>query len=218
MFTDSERRVYGPYMDGSGGAAVWGDPLKISRMLTAGLGGSPNEVVNSLKSNDEAVRSEAISRVIPAAIHAFELVPFDKKTGAGMLEDDVMKVFEGFCQWMSKKKGKEEPGPTGSNVLDGRLSNAAVAETERKIMDRIDASRQASAPIPLQKNGPQFPKPMTLEQMEAMHAEQKADFLKQQEEQKAIENGKAFEEHNRQQEKALADLMSSTSRVGLPST
>lgn len=119
MFTESERRVYGPYLDGSGGAAVFGDPLKISRLLTQLLDGNPNEAVTQLKSDDPAMRAAAIERAVIASVQAFELAPFNKKTGAGLMEDEIMKVFEDFCRWMGKKKENGGPTQIGSNVSDG---------------------------------------------------------------------------------------------------
>lgn len=202
MFTEQERRVYGPYMDGSGGAAVWGDPLKISRLLTQALSGNPNEVIKEMKSEDSVISFAAMSRVVPAAVLAFELVPFDKKTGKGMLDDEVMKVFEGFCQWMSKKKGKEEPTPTGSSASDGHLRQVYTAGPGYP--ERTPESTVREIP-PL----PPRPAPGTY---------QKGDLPNRQEEEAALANGKAFEEHSRKQEEALTALTQSISRVGLPST
>lgn len=207
MFTEAERSVYGPYMDGSGGAAVWGDPLKISRLLTQSLGGNPNEVVKDLKSNDTVVHFAAMARAIPATVFAFELVSFDKKTGRGLMDDEVMKVFEDFCRWMSKKKGKEGPTPTGSNASDGHQLSVHEKHT-KKVIQEIE-----NLQTPVDPKYREF-----LYSLSPQELQDHLGLTKPTEESQRETNTVAFENHYAEKEKQLTDLMSSISRVGLPST
>lgn len=112
MFTEKERRVYGPYWNGQ--ANIYGDPLRIHRMLVHELGGDPNAVLADYKSEMEPAQFEAANRLAKAAVIVFGLMPFDTKTGLGCLEDDCMTVLIDYMKWCGKKKETSESMPTGS--------------------------------------------------------------------------------------------------------
>ncbi len=118
LYTDQEKRIYGPYDDGSG-QVVFGDPHKINRTLTYLLDGNPNKVVADYNSDDVAAKFEAANRLVEAAIQAFDLKPFDKTNGSGLDEEAVLKIIIQFSKWMKELKKKDEPTPTGSSASDG---------------------------------------------------------------------------------------------------
>ncbi len=118
LYTDQEKRIYGPYDDGSGNV-VFGDPHKINRTLVFLLDGDPNRVVDAYNNGDVAQQFEARNRLVAAAVEALDLKPFNKIDGSGLDEESVMKILKHFSKWMGELKKKDEPTPTGSSASDG---------------------------------------------------------------------------------------------------
>lgn len=118
LFTDNERRVYGPYFNGA--QAVFGDPFKINRTLIHLLNGEPNQVIADYNSKEPCpAKFEATDKLLKAGVEAFGLIPFDAATGQGSLESDVIKVVTDFMKWCSKKNETPAPMPTSLPPSDG---------------------------------------------------------------------------------------------------
>lgn len=121
LFTDDERRVYGPYHDGE--KARFGDPFKINRTLIHLLDGEPNKVIAEYNSKEQSpLKFEATGKLAKAAVQAFELIPFDIIKGKGSKETDALTILFDFMKWCSKKKESQEPTQTSSPPSDGHLS------------------------------------------------------------------------------------------------
>lgn len=111
MFNEAQRRVFGPYFNGED--QVYADPLTVHRRLFSLLG-DPNAVLLDANSDDPSLRHQAREKLLPAAREALELVPFDKKTGRGSLEQDVMAALRSYLEWMEGKGGPGSSLPTCS--------------------------------------------------------------------------------------------------------
>lgn len=164
LFTDNERRVYGPYDNGQ--AVVFGDPFKINRTLIHLLQGEPNQVIADYNSKENSpLKFEATNKLVAAGIGAFGLTPLDEKTGKGSTETDVIKVVIDFMNWCSKKNEKPAPTPTLSPASDGPRSpfggpmfmppTASVDENFRTVL----TSKEAIQPTP-QPEAPTAPTPL----------------------------------------------------------
>ncbi len=101
-YTDQERLIYGPY--GNGVGRVYGDPMRIYRRMVHGCGGEPNRILRDLRSEDNAIKFQATEAIVQATVFALELQPFDPGTGAGVLEEDVIKLAKDFLKWIEEKK------------------------------------------------------------------------------------------------------------------
>lgn len=106
MFTDSETKIFGPYSNGT--ELIRADPLRIYRRLQVQLDGDCNKWLKQARSEDFSVAFQAKERIIPAVVFAFELAPFDPKTGAGCLEEDIISVLNSYLEFMDQKKENGE--------------------------------------------------------------------------------------------------------------
>ncbi len=126
MYTDQERAVYGPFFSGAG--AVYGDPIRIRRLLTDLLDGDPKKALEGVSGPIPELRIEATERVLRAVVVAFGLVPFDPATGQGLREDEVKGRLDDFLDWWSELKKKRETLPT-SVPSTAPASSAGVPTT-----------------------------------------------------------------------------------------
>lgn len=101
-----------PYFDGRG--MVKGDPFAILRALTRALGGAPNETLQEEKSDQPLLSIHAKDKLIKAARESFELVPFDKVTGEGVLDEDARSLLDQYLGWLREKKMTSGPRPTSA--------------------------------------------------------------------------------------------------------
>jgi hypothetical protein len=115
MFTEQQRRIFGPYHDGE--KEVYADPLKVYRRLHYQLEGVPNKTIKDTRSEDLHVRTEARDKLVAAAVYAFDLVPFDAATGKGVLTEDVEKVLADYLEWLEKNGSREAKQRTSSPVM-----------------------------------------------------------------------------------------------------
>lgn len=101
-YSDQDRAIYGPFFTGTG--AAYGDPIRIRRLLSDLLDGDPKKALENMHSPLTELRVEAVERVLRATVQAFELVPFDKTTGQGLREDEVLARLNDFLSWWSELK------------------------------------------------------------------------------------------------------------------
>ncbi len=147
LFTDNERRVYGPYDNGS--RVVFGDPFKINRTLIHMLKGEPNTVIADYNLKEACpAKFEATNLLMAAGIAAFELTPFDAATGNGMTESFVIKLIEDFMKWCSKKNEKPAPTPTSSPASDGPRSPFGGPQMPTKEMQPTPPLEARTVPTP----------------------------------------------------------------------
>lgn len=110
MWTDQERRIFGPYFDGK--ASVHADPMAVDRRLKKALGGDVNAVLQRYRSDCEMEALDATDLIVLAAYVAFDLQPFDKATGAGVVETEAVDILFRFFDWTEKKNASGETPPT----------------------------------------------------------------------------------------------------------
>lgn len=136
MYTESERRIF-PYHDGRAfdgdgkPASVCGDPLAIYEAICAALDGDPDSVIENafagipregelnedgspaqVKKELEPTRYQARCRIEKASRFAFDLAPFDRKTGRGCTRAEALDLFWRFLDWIDGQKKSTEPSPT----------------------------------------------------------------------------------------------------------
>ncbi len=111
QFNETERQVF-RYFDGQNVAGA--DPMRIHRRLTAALDGDPQLWLTQYRSDDAQVRSDAVERLVPGVLFAFELPGFDRLTCEGMMEEDVLNLLRTFMEWMDTQKKTAVSLPTSS--------------------------------------------------------------------------------------------------------
>lgn len=129
MFTESDRRIFGPYDDGSG-TVRYADPLVVQRRLSLSLQGNPGQFYRDARIEPryegvgddrrpvppdagEVLRAEmAAIKIVEAARIAFEFLPWDQLTGNGATESECLQVLGDFLTWKVKKKPTAENSPT----------------------------------------------------------------------------------------------------------
>jgi hypothetical protein len=109
MYTDKERRIYGPYHDGR--EPVYADPLAVWRKLTVATRGELAALLARYNENGTS-QDLAAGPLAEAAVAAFGLVPFDKLTGHGACEDDALWLLGDFLAWRAEKKNGAVTSPT----------------------------------------------------------------------------------------------------------
>ncbi len=110
-----QREVF-PYFNGK--EDVYGDPMRIHRLMFKLLDGDVNRVIEQSESEDINVSDPAEELLLEAVRGAFDMVPFDSKTGEGATEADCHAALEAFAAFSDEKKTPQEnsptsPGPTG---------------------------------------------------------------------------------------------------------
>ncbi|OAI39612.1 hypothetical protein AYO40_01220 [Planctomycetaceae bacterium SCGC AG-212-D15] len=109
MFEGKERKVF-KYHNGI--SDVWADPLALNRKIRALMNGDPAKVVANYNSDNQNESDAAAELFFPAIARAFEVAPFDKATGEGFVDEDLLKLWEMFQSWLDEKKKKEESSRT----------------------------------------------------------------------------------------------------------
>ena len=108
MYTEEQRRVFGPFWDGS--CNVYRDPIRVHRRLVHALGGEPNEWLSKFHTGDY----DAVEKVIQAAGWALEMIPFDYVTGDGATEAEVEDALRSYLGWLEGKDLPVAISPTSS--------------------------------------------------------------------------------------------------------
>jgi hypothetical protein len=114
--SEQETKAIFPYHDGAEG--VFGDPLRIERRMAHALDGDINAVLADCHSETDAVAFPAIDKLIGATIFAFELTPYDKKTGNGYTEEMCRVLLNRFMDWKEDQKKSTGMTPTCSPLSD----------------------------------------------------------------------------------------------------
>lgn len=112
MFPESKRQIFGPFFNGE--KEVFADPLRVYRRLQVQLDGDANKYLEQSRSEDFSLAFHAKERIIPAALFALELVPFDPKTGKGTLEEDCIRVLNAYLEFMDEVKKNSQKQVTYS--------------------------------------------------------------------------------------------------------
>lgn len=99
-----------------GNAEVYGDPFRIDRILSA----IPPEQFEAMDHPDPAISHPAIEKVIAVGRIAFDLAPFDRKTGTGATEKVVRDALEAFAAYTEKKNVTPATPPTSPPPSDGK--------------------------------------------------------------------------------------------------
>lgn len=96
----------------NGAEDVYADPLAVYRKLFAALDGDPDAVLGKAAHEDPAVHLPARGQLSEAVRKAFDMAPFDAKTGAGATESDCLAAVWSFCHWLEERKKKAASTPT----------------------------------------------------------------------------------------------------------
>jgi hypothetical protein len=104
--------IYGPYNNGTNN--VYGDPLRITRRLDQKLQGNHDKWAERTYSTRVEEKAEALGKLAEAAVFAFELVPFDPKSGRGCTEQVAINVLQAFNEWRKEKKENARNSVTSS--------------------------------------------------------------------------------------------------------
>jgi hypothetical protein len=94
--------LFGPYNNGA--YNVYGDPLRITRRLDQKLQGDHDKWAEKTFSSRVEEKTEALGRLAEAAIFAFDLEPFNPKSGKGCTEQVAINVLQAFNKWRMEKK------------------------------------------------------------------------------------------------------------------
>ena len=96
------RQIFGPYFNGQ--TQVFCDPLAVYRKLHYLLGGTPEEYLREMKSEDPNLSYPAKEAVLQATRGAFGLQPFSTEDGSGAQDEDCWNILGAFLDFVSKKK------------------------------------------------------------------------------------------------------------------
>ena len=110
MWTDTQKRIFGPYNDGK--QQAYADPLAVDRKLKRALGGDVNRFLERYNSEADVERMDATESLVKAAIDAFEMKPLDRTTGEGVTESEAIGVLFDYCDWLEKKNLTGSTSPT----------------------------------------------------------------------------------------------------------
>lgn len=139
--------TYRVYKYFNGIQEVYADPLMVHRHLMRLLDGASERIVNEANSDDVAISTPARDKLVAATRQAFGLLPFDPMTGAGAVEEEVMRIWDDFNCWLDKKKAKQETSPTDSPSTEGPSSMVNPYLPSSK-SDSPSTSHGYGAPIP----------------------------------------------------------------------
>jgi hypothetical protein len=114
-----ERNVF-RYFDGE--RVAYADPMRVNRRLVAELDGDVQLWLSAYNSADARARSDAVERLAPATLAAFDLPGFDTSTGDGVTEEVAMNLLRTFLEWMAAKKKTPGNSPTYSPPSEGLFS------------------------------------------------------------------------------------------------
>lgn len=121
MFSEQERRIYGPYPTGRAvsredGFAepqlLFADPIAAYRELNAALGGQPQKVIEESNHGDPEAKCRANQLLQEAACRVFHLEPFNMETGRGMLQEECKGRITDFLLWLKKNEPASPTPPT----------------------------------------------------------------------------------------------------------
>src|SRR6185369_9267506 len=133
MFPEKERQIFAYSPDGTK-KIILADPAMLDRRMNHYLKEETVEVLRNwnmasdqknpqpgLMPSADAI-FEAQNDLLQAIILAFNMIPWDFDTGTGAGEDDCMKVWADFVEFMEQKKSLDESLPTPSSSGAGLTS------------------------------------------------------------------------------------------------
>lgn len=128
-----EKKIF-PYHNGA--EPVFGDPLALESRLAEQFGELSGIVqkVNAIRAKDadplavlEGIQARNV--LIAGVREAFELVPFDRKTGQGATDDHALGVYRAWTEWTVKKNGNTPEQPNTSPPTDSISATPAITST-----------------------------------------------------------------------------------------
>lgn len=165
MFSESERKIFGPYFNGE--SSVYADPIRVHRRLCYKLDGDPNRHFQKLRTltdpegkplppdqqTPEAERFQAKERVLEAAAYALDMVPFDPQSARGATENDVMAALRAYLEFRSEKKVNGQTSPLFAPSILGSAPFSSPPHGTPSLMKPTMASG-LTPPVPgLQRRG-----------------------------------------------------------------
>src|SRR5262249_3807569 len=112
MFTEQQRKIFGPYPNGKG-QQLYADPVAAYRVLMFHTDGELNSLLDRYNA-DELGLSATAPQLASATCIAFDLEPFDRATGKGTLQDDALALLAQFMEWREEKKTPLVNSPTSA--------------------------------------------------------------------------------------------------------
>lgn len=114
-----DRLVY-EYTDWDG-VKLFADPTEVLRLIKEKTEGTFSSLVAAMKNfqGDPGKGSESIEKLKEATIYAFGLKPFDRTTGQGWLEPDLIGLISGFNEFINRLKKNTAASPIGSMSTAG---------------------------------------------------------------------------------------------------
>jgi hypothetical protein len=108
-----ERLIYGPYVNAQG-EQVYGDPVRIYRRLWTETEGN---LAAYIEQNNQSESGPAAGVLADATVKAFDLMPFDSRTGQGTLEEEALSILKHFLDWRELKKKPQNAMPTSPQSM-----------------------------------------------------------------------------------------------------
>lgn len=87
---------------------IHGDPLTLHRALVRATAGQLEELLKQARSDDPATAVLAAEKVIDCTRVAFDLIPYDRLTGRGVMDRDALAILKRFRDADSSLKKKRE--------------------------------------------------------------------------------------------------------------
>lgn len=101
MYTPEERQIF-RFFDGSHEVAA--DPLQLWCDFVLACQGEHQVILEKTQSKSDIERAEALPRAAFAARAAFRLDPYDRDTGTGLTDTQVLGLLFKFLEWCQEKK------------------------------------------------------------------------------------------------------------------
>jgi len=144
MYSDSERRIYGPFFSEQG--ERYADPLAVHRKLNTLLGPDPNRLLQQMESLDPSMALAAYEQFLNSVAFAFGVARFDPATGKGLLENELTALWNGFQDWLKKKVTRPENSPTSWLPMGGAGADSAPFTTPTSGWSSSKAGNACAAP------------------------------------------------------------------------
>jgi len=115
--------VFGPFFGGEGRPVLYADPAAVNRKLRAMMGGDPNGLLEMYKSPSAEIALPAAERYFDAIATAFGVPRFNQETGSGLVEDELINLWNAFQDWLKKKRSSMPTTPTSAPPMGSGLTN-----------------------------------------------------------------------------------------------
>lgn len=87
----------------------WHDPIAVRRKLYLGSGEQFNVWLEEQRGADVAAAMRAQEKLIPVVREAFKLPPIEKRSGAGVSDEQALQVLDLFLRWLEGKVERASP-------------------------------------------------------------------------------------------------------------